>query len=191
ASQLLVALKSGEVDVAYRHLTPAQHASLEDADGINVIKGEGAAIRYIVFNPNIKPIGNVKVRQAVAAAVDRSRIIDDVLGGNASPLYSMVPPAFQANEPAFKGHYEGKKASDYLDHKVDITLWYSRGHYGDTESALALTLKRTLDETGVFNVKLEYSEWAQFSANAWPGPSGQYGMFLLGWYPDYLDPDDY
>src|SRR5699024_1302548 len=35
------------------------------------------------------------------------------------------------------------------------------------------------------------SEWAPLVANAWPGPSGQYPVFLLGWYPDYLDPDDY
>src|SRR5699024_5159235 len=90
ASQLLVALKSGEVDVAHRHLTPAQHKSLANADGINDIKGEGAAIRYIVFNPRIKPMGNAKIRRAIAAAVDRGRIIDDVLGGNANPLYSMV-----------------------------------------------------------------------------------------------------
>src|SRR5699024_8382915 len=102
----------------------------------------------IVFNPKIKPLGKAKVRRAIAAAIDRGRIIDDVLGGNANPLYSMVPPAFaDANVPAFKSQYEGKKASDYLDHKVDVTLWYSRGHYGDTESALALTIERTLEET--------------------------------------------
>src|SRR5699024_2141029 len=134
---------------------------------------------------------NVKVRQAMAAAIDRARIVDNVLGGGGAPLFSMVPPSFEANVPAFKSQYEGKKASDFLDSPVKVTLWYSRGHYGDTEPALAQTVARTLEETGLFEVTLNSSEWAQFVASAWPGPSGQYPVFLLGWYPDYLDPDDY
>lgn len=191
SSQLLVALKSGEIDVAFRHLTPAQRKSLADADNIKTIEGSGAAIRYLVFNPNLKPAGKLKVRQAMAAAINRARIVKNVLGGAGEPLYSMVPPSFKANVPAFKSRYKGKKASDFLDKPVDVTLWYSRGHYGDTEPAIAQTIERTLEETDLFNVKLESSEWAQFSANAWPGPSGQYPVFLLGWYPDYLDPEDY
>lgn len=191
ASQLVVALKSGGVDLAYRHLTPAQHKSLLKAKNIKIVKGTGAAIRYIVFNPYKKPADNAKVRQAIAATIDRKRIINDVLGGGGSPLYSMVPPTFKAGIPAFKSQYEGKSAKDFINHKIDLTLWYSRGHYGATETALAQTIARELDETGLFNVKLDSAEWAQFSANAWPGKKGQYGIFLLGWYPDYMDPDDY
>lgn len=192
SSQMLVALKSGEIDVAFRHLTPEQRDSLANDDNIKTIKGAGASIRYIVFNPNLDPAGRKEVRQAIAAAVDRDRIIKNVLGGAAEPLYSMVPPAFAAAyKPSFKDMYAGKKPSDYVDGKVKLTLWYSRGHYGDTEPALAQTLQRTLQETGAFDVSLESSEWAEYTANAWPGPSGQYSAFLLGWYPDYLDPDDY
>lgn len=192
SSQMLVALKSGEIDVAFRHFTPEQRESLNKASNIKTIKGSGAAIRYMVFNPHVKPAGSKKVRRAVAAAMDRSRIINDVFGGAAEPLYSMIPPGFEkAYKPDFKKRYGGKKASDYLDHKVDLTLWYSRGHYGDTETSFAQTVKRILEETDLFNVTLKSSEWAQFTAHAWPGPTGQYAAFLLGWYPDYLDPDDY
>lgn len=191
SSQLLVALKSGGIDVAFRHLTPAQQQSLQGSDQINVIEGKGAAIRYIVFNPKFETIAKDKVRKAIAAAIDRGRIVQRVLSGGGAPLYSMVPPSFEANVPAFKKLYEGKKASDYLDEPVDVTLWYSRGHYGSTEPAIAQSIVRQLEETGLFNVTLKSSEWAQFVANAWPGKSGQYPMFLLGWYPDYLDPADY
>lgn len=191
SSQMLVAMKSGEIDVAFRHFTPEQRDSLDKAGDIQTIKGAGASIRYLVFNPNIEPSGDKKVRQAVAAALDRKRIIDNALGGAAEPLYSMVPPAFADAKPDFDKLYGAKKASDYLDHKVKLTLWYSRGHYGDTEPALAQSIARTLEETGLFDVDLQSSEWAQFTANAYPGSSGQYAAFLMGWYPDYLDPDDY
>lgn len=192
SSQMLVALKSGEIDVAFRAFTPTQTKSLENAADITEYEGEGASIRYMVFNPNLEPSQSIKVRRAVAAAVDRDRIVKNVLEGAGKPLYSMVPPAFEkASVPAFKTRYGDKKASDYLDHKVDLTLWYSRGHYGDTETAFAQTVKRELDETGLFNVTLKSAEWAQFTANAYPASSGQYPSYLMGWYPDYLDPDDY
>lgn len=192
SSQMQVALRSGEIDVAFRHLTPEQRQSLADNPDIKTVKGSGATIRYLVFNPNVAPADRKEVRQAIAAAVDRGRIIDNVLAGAAAPLYSMVPPAFAAaHRPAFETVYGGKSASDYLDEPVDLTLWYSRGHYADTEPALAQTLQRTLEESGLFNVTLQSAEWAEYTANAWPGPSGQYAAYLLGWYPDYLDPDNY
>lgn len=191
SSQMQAALRSGNIDVAYRHLTPQQRQSLQGNQDTKVVEGAGASIRYLVFNPALKPFGNVEVRKAVAAAVDRKRIVDNVLAGAGTPLYSMIPPTFEANVPSFKKTYQGKKPSDFVNGKVQIELWYSRGHYGDTEPALAQTIARTLEETGSFEVTLKSSEWAQFTANAYPGESGQYPVFLLGWYPDYLDPDDY
>lgn len=192
SSQMQVALRSGEIDVAFRHLTPEQRASLADNEDIKTVEGAGATIRYLVFNPHVEPAGRKEVRQAIAAEIDRDRIIDNVLAGAAAPLYSMVPPAFgEAHKPAFQTLYGDKSAADFLDEPVDLTLWYSRGHYADTEPALAQTLQRTLEESGMFNVSLDSAEWAEYTANAWPGESGQYAAYLLGWYPDYLDPDNY
>lgn len=192
SSQLLTALKADEVDIAFRALTPEQRESLQGDDDFKVVKGPGASIRYLVINNLIKPMDDPKVRKAVAAAIDRDRIVKDVLGGAGQPLYSMIPPTFEANEPVFKKAYAGKDPSDFLgDRKVDITLWYSTNHYGPTEQALAESVKRQLNESGSFNVKTEPAPWAQFTEDAYPGKSGQYPMFLLGWYPDYLDPDDY
>lgn len=192
SSQMQVALRSGEIDVAFRHLTPEQRESLAGNEDIKTIEGSGASIRYLVFNPNLEPADRKEVRQAIAAEIDRQRIIDNVLAGAAEPLYSMVPPAFaEAHKPAFDTLYGDKSASDYLDEAVDVTLWYSRGHYADTEPAFAQEIKRILEESDLFNVTLESAEWAEYTANAWPAESGQYPGYLLGWYPDYLDPDNY
>lgn len=191
AAQLQSALQAGEIDVAFRHLTPEQRQSLQDNENVKTIEGEGASIRYMVFNTGLEPADDPDVRRAMAAAVDRERIIENALGGAGEPLYSMVPPMFDANEPAFENQYADASPSDFVDGTVDVTLWYSRGHYGDTEPALAQTLQRMLEESGSFNVSLQSAEWAQFTANAYPGEDGQYPVFLLGWYPDFLDPDNY
>ncbi|MFB9726713.1 ABC transporter substrate-binding protein [Haloechinothrix salitolerans] len=191
SAQMVTALKSGEIDVAFRDLTPEQRTSLENDDSINTIQGEGASIRYMVFNTRLEPFDDPDVRKAFAAAIDRDRIIDEVLGGAGEPLYSMVPPSFDANVPAFDEQYSDKEPSDFIDGKVELDLWYSTDHYGPTEPPLAETLTRMLEESGSFEVNQKSSEWAQYTSNMAPGPTGQYPAFLLGWYPDFLDPDNY
>lgn len=190
-SQLKGALEAGEVDVAFRHLTPQQREDLEGNEDIQVLKGEGAFIRYIVLNPNLEPFDDVNVRKAFAAAIDRQRIIDDVLLGAGEPLYSMVPSLFPSSIPAFQEEYEGQEPSDFIDEPVEFELYYPGARYGDTEPELAQTIQRMAEETDLFTVTPQLSEWAQFSEQAWPGETGQYPAFLLAWYPDYLDADDY
>lgn len=191
-AQLLAALQAAEIDIAFRHLNPEQRQSLEGSEDIQTIEGEGATIRYLVLNTLLEPMDDVNVRRAIAAAVDRQRIADEVHGGAVDPLYSMVATIFEdAYIPAFQEEYEGAEPSEFIDEPVDIELWYSTDHYGETEPGIAQVLERTLEETELFNVTLQSTEWAQFTEQAWPGETGQYPIFLLGWYPDYLDPDDY
>jgi len=191
-AQLMNSLQSGDVDVAFRSLNPQQRESLRNDDNIKMVEGKGAEIRYLVLNQYIEPFDDKKVRKAVAAAVDRERIIDEVYNGVGEPLYSMVPPFFEdVSTPAFKEKYADKKASDFIDEKVTIDLWYGTNHYGPEESALAGTVSRMLEESGMFNVNIKKAPWAEFSDNMGPGESGQYPAFQLGWYPDYLDADDY
>lgn len=190
-AQMQAALEAGEIDIAFRDLTPQQRQDLQDSDEIDVIEGDGATIRYIVLNPFLEPMDDLATRRALAAGVDRQRIIDEVLAGGGEPLYSMVPTTFDAYVPAFREQYGQDDPEDFVDGKVNLELWYTPTHYGDTEASVAQTLQRTLEETGVFDVRLQSTEWAQYTEQAYPGESGSYPAYLLGWYPDYLDPDDY
>ena len=193
SSQMKLALENGEIDVAFRDLSPDEREDLEDAEGIQTVEGEGATIRYIVFNVLREPVDDVNVRKAVAAAVDRGRIVEDVFAGAGEPLYSMIPPGFEASVDYFS-EYEDADPAELLgdvETPVQIDLHYGGEHYGPTEPSLAQVIERTLEETGLFEVSTTSTEWAQFTEEAWPGEDGQYPVFLLGWYPDYFDPDDY
>lgn len=191
SAQLQASLEAGEIDVAFRHLNPEQRQSLEGSEEIQTIEGEGAFIRYIVLNTLLEPFDDPEVRKAMAASIDRDRIVDEVLAGDGEALYSMVPPLFESGVPAFQEVYGDASAEDFISEPVDMELWYSTDHYAETEPDFAQTLQRSLEETGLFNVSLQSTEWAQFTQQAWPGETGQYPAFLLGWYPDYLDADDY
>lgn len=193
-AQLQAALQAGEVDVAFRHLTPEQRQSLEGNSEIKTVEGTGASIRYLVFNiaESHPEVSDADVRRAAAAAIDRDRIIENVLNGGGEPLYSMIPPLFDAHVPAFEQAYQDQEPSEFLDEPVTIELWHeSSGHYGDTETSLAQEIARMLEESGVFEVKLNNAEWAQFSDNNAPAKDSPYPAYLLGWYPDFLDPDNY
>src|SRR2546425_2435263 len=73
--------------------------------------------------------------------------------------------------------------------KFSFQLWYNNdGHYGDTETALALTLQNSIKNCGKVTVTLKSDPWAVFKQDR---SQGKMDAFLLGWYPDYLDTDDY
>jgi len=73
--------------------------------------------------------------------------------------------------------------------KLPVELWYnSDGHYGDTEDELATILKSSLEKTNRVQVTLKSDPWAVYRQN-WVNQ--RMPVFLLGWYPDYFDTDDY
>ncbi len=73
--------------------------------------------------------------------------------------------------------------------KLAIELWYNNdGHYGDTEALLAQTLQNDINACGKVSVSLQSTTWAVYKQK-WA--SGAMPVFLLGWYPDYFDSDDY
>ncbi len=182
SAQMKNAMDAGEIDFNYNEFGPAERAALEQTEGVNVLEEEGGQIRYMVLDVNQEPYNDPAVRRALSAAIDRQRIVDEVFEGAGLPLYSMIPSNFDV-------------AADYVsDIQADvpegttIELWYPLNKYGDTEADVAETIARSLSEAG-FEVTTKSADWAaEYSNNL---NNGTYAAYLLGWYPDYLDPDDY
>lgn len=57
-----------------------------------IITGASLATYYYGFNSRQPPFDDVRVRQALAYAVDRKAITDQVLNGVPSPAHSFIPP---------------------------------------------------------------------------------------------------
>jgi peptide/nickel transport system substrate-binding protein len=191
---LRLALETGEIDVAYRDLDPRDILELENDPRFVVYKGESPQIRYIVFNVKQTPFDDPNVRTGLAYAVDRDMIANEVFVGLVKPLYSMIPMGMWSHEDIFPMR-DLEKAKEVLaksgytkDNPLSIDLWYTPTHYGTTEADVAQIIKESLEETGVIKVNIKYAEWATYVDYFL---NGTMGMFLLGWYPDYLDPDDY
>ena len=184
AAQMTNALKNGEIDLNINDLGPAERSSLENTEGVTVEQGEGGRIRYVILDVEKKPFDDPKVRQAMAASIDRQAIVDEVFEGAAAPIGSMVPPSYAASKD-----YISDLEAPEID-PVEIELWYPLNKYGDTEPDVAEQIKRSLEDSGNFTVTTKSADYESEYANNL-GVGSPYGAYLLGWYPDYIDPDDY
>jgi peptide/nickel transport system substrate-binding protein len=198
ATTMRLALEKGEVDFAFKTLNPSDIRDLEKSTKIQTIKAQGPYIRYICFLCDRQPFNDRVLRQAVAAAINRPPMLDKVFLGQNDPLYSMVPMGMWSHIDAFKQAFgdgniarakELLKAKGYSEgNPFTFDLWYTPSHYGDTEVDLAAVLKDQLEATGMMKVNVKSAEWATYRDN-WKNKVMP--AYLLGWYPDYIDPDNY
>ena len=199
-STLKQAVEQGEVDVAYRSLSPTDVEDLQSADGVNVLEGAGGEIRYLNFNIDLQEGSDeqkLAVRQAVAQTIDRDSIAENVYAGTAEPLYSMIPNALQFHTDAFSDEYGDAPDVDAatqtledagVDTPVPLEVWWTPTHYGPASGDEYAEIKNQLDESGLFDVTLESTEWNQYSEAAF---TDKYPVYQLGWFPDFPDADNY
>jgi len=197
ATALRMAIDAGEIDVAFRQITATDVKDLQKKTNVKVWQGVGAFIQYLVFQEKIKPFDDPRVRQAIAAAVNRTAITSTVFLGLAQPLYSMVPNGMAGHQDAFK--QLGDANYDFVrrtlrdvgydeNHKLVVDLWYeSSGHYASSPD-IAAVLKSSLEASGVITVNLHGADWPTYRSNM---RAESMAVYILGWYPDYVDPDNY
>ena len=63
----------------------------------------GTNYRLIAFNTSVKPFDDVRVRQAIAHAVDKQKVVDVVWPGRGVVAEGPIPPTSWAHDPGFKG----------------------------------------------------------------------------------------
>lgn len=197
ATTMRLAIEKGELDFAFKSFNPSDINDLKNSPKIQTIEGQGPYIRYLVFQC-AKQFNDKVLRRGVAAAINRPALIKKVFLGQNMPLYSMVPEGMWTHSENFKtalgdGNIELSKTllaqKGYTKtNKLKFTLWYTPAHYGDTEVDVAAVLKQQFEATGVMDVTVKSAEWATYKQN-WRNQV--MNIYLLGWYPDYIDPDNY
>ncbi|MBK6799511.1 MAG: ABC transporter substrate-binding protein [Acidobacteria bacterium] len=110
-------LRKGSVDLAINaDFDPVTVEGLQKADGIKVELVEGTNITHLGINLQDPVLKDVRVRQAIAHAIDRGAIIRDVLRGQARPANSVLPASQGAYEPAATAYdFNIEKAVKLLD----------------------------------------------------------------------------
>lgn len=210
ASNLRLDIEKGNIDVAWRSLSATDIDSLGKNDKLKVHTGPGGEIRYMVFNYATMPFGTKTatpdakkaqaVRQAMASLIDRDAVATSVYKGTYTPLWSYIPDGLPGSGTQFKTKYgDGNGKPDAAKAKallaaagvttpIELNIQYSPDHYGPSSGDEYAAYKAQLENGGLFTVKLQSTEWVQYSKDR---SKDVYPIYQLGWFPDLSDADNY
>ncbi len=185
----VAALLAGDVDII-NELPAFSIGQVEANPDTMVMSVNGTRSFFVAMNLEGEYFDDVKVREAVAHAIDKDLIIDRILGGYASRIEGILSPdAFGSSElPAYA--YDPELAKQMLAEAgfpdgIDVTMDVE-GAFKDTAEAIASLLTKAGIRTTV-----TVGEGAQLSEK-WRTKGGPKtgDMFFTSWGNGSLDPFD-
>lgn len=116
ASALQAELQTGGVDLAPvpSNLPPDTLNVLKGISNLKVEQFDGSNIQYIGLNVQSPPLNNVKVRQAIGYAIDKDKVIRELLSGQAKTANSILPESSWAYSPGTQYNFDPAKARQLL-----------------------------------------------------------------------------
>ncbi|MFN2516815.1 MAG: ABC transporter substrate-binding protein [Pyrinomonadaceae bacterium] len=110
-------LRSGRVDIAPlpTSLSPDAVKLLGQDSNLQVLQFTGSNVYLLTFNTNAPPLDDVRVRQAIAYAVDREGLIRDLLLGQGKIAQSILPEESWAYTPGKTYSFDPAMAKKLLD----------------------------------------------------------------------------
>ncbi len=114
AATRIADLRTGKADLVVS-LNSDNAAELKSASKLTVLSAPTERVAYLMMNAQYGPLSDVKVRRAVAYALDRQLIIDALLGGYSKIINVLLTPAHF-------GYVEGVKTYPYNPEKAKALL---------------------------------------------------------------------
>jgi peptide/nickel transport system substrate-binding protein len=160
----VAALLSGDVDAFPRVAAARSLEQFKRDKRFQILIGGSRAKVIVAINNQRKPLDDVRVRRAIAAAIDRKAVIDGAVDGFGVPIGSYYTPgapgyidltAVNAHDPAKARallHQAGVALPLELTMKLPPTPYARQG--GEIIAAM-------LDKVGI-KAKMENIEWAQW-----------------------------
>ena len=185
-------LRKGSGDVAINSLTPDTVATLEKEPNLEVENGAGTRLAYLGFNLRDPILKDVRVRQAIAYALDRRPMIQYLWRGEAQPARSILPVqswAYNGNVPAYE--HDSERAKQLLDAAGYPLVSGVRFHIVMKTSTDANTrlmvavMQQQLREVGIA-LDIRSYEFATFFSDV---QHGAFQMYGLRWIGGNEDPD--
>lgn len=188
AASLQAELQTGAVDIAPNptNLPPDIIKGMGSAANLKVDQFDGSNIQYLVFNVQSWPLANPKIRQAIGYAVDREKIIAELLSGQAKIASSILPSQSWAYSPGTAYRYDPAKAKALLQEagykNEPINFKYRAGSAAVNQYAQAI--QSSLNDAG-FNIQIETLDGPTILQQL---AQGQYQMFTGIWVGGNQDP---
>lgn len=186
-------VRTGQADIN-RIVNPPDVPTLQSDKAVNVLTQSLPRFRGLFLNTQKPPLNDPRVRQALAAAVDRKAIVDSVLEGLSEVQTALFRQDFPWANPAFAGIGEDPATAKSLlaaagytdDRPLAFELWTysSRPELPD----IAQVIQQQLAAVGV-KVNVQVRDIAVMEQEAF---AGRVDMTLVGRNPLFLlDPQSF
>ncbi len=194
AATRLAELEAGSIDIAV-NLSPDDFAAVSNNPDLKVVFPEAdLRVGYIGMHQANKPFDDVRVRQALAYAIDKDAIVEAFYGELGAVAGEFIPPTLLGrleNEPYA---YDPEKAKALLAEAgypdgFDTEFWYmpvSRPYYPNPKD-IAEAAASMLSEVGI-NVELMTEDWGIYLEDY---RVGKFPIYMLGWSADFADSDNF
>jgi len=191
----LLALVGGSGDLTQNTISPLLVDSVAANRALRVETGRSSVWSYLGFNCEDPLLADVRVRRAIAHAIDRARIVRTKLHERGVVATSMLPTFHWAYEPDVDRYdYDPARARALLDEAghpdpdgdgpgVRFTLVYKTSN-NRFRVAVASVIAEMLREVGI-GVDLRVTEFATFFADV---KKGNFQMFSMQ-IPEIVEPD--
>lgn len=145
------------------------------------------ATSYVLFNPNVPPLDDPAIRQALLRSFDRTKIANVTFDGHVKPAKGLLPDGLLGREwPAEVPAYDLDAGRALLDEatggeRPTLTIY-------TTGSPTAVAMKRVYEQDLQLPVEVLQFEWNDFLQEL----SGRNVPALsVAWVADYPDPDTF
>jgi len=194
AAQRLLELQSGTVDGIFAP-SAEDFETIQGDSNLTLIPYQTGNVFYIGINNTMPPFDNEQVRQAVAMAIDKQRIVDNFYPPGSYTAEQFIPKDFT---PGFSTSGDGAKWYPYdpegakklladagFPNGFEVTLSYRDVErvYLPHVNQVAQDLQDQLKQVGI-KVTLNKMESGPFIESE---SKGEQAFFLLGWGMDYPD----
>jgi peptide/nickel transport system substrate-binding protein len=186
-------LRKGSADVVINALNADMYVTMRSDPRVRLLEGPGTIYGYLAMNLRDPILKDVRVRQALAYAVNREPLIHYLWRDTVRPANSILPPQHWAyNGDVQTYNYDPAKARAILDNAGYLAVNGVRFHLtiktsSETESTrlFAAVLQQQLREVGIA-LDIRSFEFATFFADV---QKGAFQLFSLRWIGGNQDPD--
>lgn len=191
----LAALEDGSID-GFDPVTPSNFDKLIKG-GKQVLQRDPFSVMYLGINQKVPVLAEQKVREAIAAAIDKATLASKYFIAGTATTAQFIPPKLSGFNNAVEGiPYDPQKAKDLLaasNYKGEELKFYyptnaARTYLPSPEKVYA-QIATELTAAG-FNIKPVPVPWNDGYLNAVTSDT-DHALSLLGWNGSYADPDNF
>jgi peptide/nickel transport system substrate-binding protein len=180
-------LQKGSVDIALNVLPPDTINVLKGNPNLDVMEAPGTNYQYIAFNLKDPMFMDLRVRKAIAHAIDREKVIKYLLRDQARAATGVIPIGNWCYEPDVATYpYDPERARELLREAGKTNLSFTfRTSTDEATRSLATVFQQQFKEVGI-DMNIQSNEPATFSADI---ETGNFQAYSRRWIGGNNDPD--